>query len=91
MIHIATIPDSYIQLLCVHGNAPKVDQETAKAVARRLSPDRQVLATYITQSLCEHRFRIWAAVLSGTDPRVAYIPGISGPHLPFVTYNKEAP
>lgn len=84
-------PTSYVHLVDVHGNNPEVDRGLAVEVARYLAPNREILAVNLTEQRCQHRYRVWAVELSGPDRRVDYVPGLSGPHLPFIKNNPERP
>lgn len=72
---------TYVQFVEIHGVDPPVDEGRAIEAARILLPDRKIIAAYLCAERCDHGYRTWAVWVSGPDPRIAYVPGPSGPPL----------
>lgn len=73
--------NSYIQLVDVHGSDVHADMGIAGEVAKMLYPDRRVLDVYDAHQTCRHGYPVWAVEVEGPDPRIAYVPTLSGPPI----------
>lgn len=75
-------PESFVQYVEVHNDNPSLAKALSVEVARYLAPQRPIVNAFRTEQHCEHLYPVWAVVVSGPDHRLAYVPGLSGPHLP---------
>lgn len=80
---------SHTRLVEVHTTEIEAGSSMAEEAARYLEPGKEIIGVHITQARCDHGFRVWAVELEGPGG-LDYVPGISGPHLPYITNNSEA-